>query len=171
MSTASTVLLAIPTATIVLLVILAILTIGIVVLYFVGRRLQKRQEEQKAQIAAASQSVSMLIIDKKKMKLKDAGLPAAVLEQMPKLMRRSKVPVVKAKIGPKITALICDAEIFDSVPVKKEVKATISGLYLTSVKGMHGPIAKDAPVKKGFRAMLRQKYNSLNSKSGKEKSK
>ncbi len=92
--------------TIILLVILAILIIGIIVLYFVGKRLQKKQAEQQEQIAAAAQSVPMLIIDKKKMKLKDAGLPAAIMAQMPKLMRRSKVPVVKAKIGPKITVLI-----------------------------------------------------------------
>ena len=132
--------------TIVLLVLLALLIIGVVVLYFLGKRLQKKQEKQQEQIAAAAQSVSMLIIDKKKMKLKDAGLPAAVLAQTPKLMRRSKVPIVKAKIGPKITVLICDAEIFDNVPVKKEVKATISGLYLTSVRGLRGPIAPAAPA-------------------------
>lgn len=157
------------TTTIVLLVILAILIVGIVVLYFVGKRLQKKQEEQQSQIAAASQSVSMLIIDKKKMRLKDAGLPAAVLAQTPKLMRRSKVPIVKAKIGPKISVLICDAEIFDSVPVKKEVKATVSGLYLTSVRGLHGSIARTAPVKKGFRARLKQKYNDLSAKLENEK--
>ncbi len=155
--------------TIVLLVILAILVIGVVVLYFVGKRLQKKQEEQQAQISAAAQSVSMLIIDKKRMKLRDAGLPAAVVAQTPKLMRRTKVPIVKAKVGPKITTLICDAEIFESVPVKKEVKATVSGLYLTSVRGLHGSIAKTAPAKKGFRARLKQKYNDLNSKLEKTK--
>ena len=105
------------TVTIVLLVVLALLIAGAVALYFFGKRLQKKQEDQQAQIAASSQSVSMLIIDKKKLKLKDAGLPAAVLEQAPKLMRRSKMPIVKAKVGPKITTFICDAEIFDMVPV------------------------------------------------------
>ena len=155
--------------TIVLLVLLALLIIGVVVLYFLGKRLQKKQEKQQEQIAAAAQSVSMLIIDKKKMKLKDAGLPAAVLAQTPKLMRRSKVPIVKAKIGPKITVLICDAEIFDNVPVKKEVKATISGLYLTSVRGLRGPIAPAAPKKKGLRARLKQKYDEANAQLKKSK--
>lgn len=154
--------------TIALLIILAVLVVGIVVLYFVGKRLQKKQEAQQEQIAAASQSVSMLIIDKKKMKMADAGFPASVLEQTPKLMRRSKVPIVKAKIGPKIASFICDAEIFDSVPVKKEVKATISGLYITSVRGLRGPIAQEAPKKKGFRARLKKKYGELNAKLEKE---
>lgn len=156
--------------TIVLLVILAILVVGVVVLYFVGKRLQKKQAEQQEQIAAASQSVSMLIIDKKKMRMKDAGFPAAVLEQTPKLMRRSKVPIVKAKVGPRIASFVCDAEIFDSVPVKKEVKATVSGLYITSVRGIRGSIIQEAPTKKGFRARLKSKYKELNTKLEKEKS-
>lgn len=131
----------------VLLIVLVVLVLLVVVLYFLGKKMQKKQAEQQAQIDAAKQSVSMLIIDKKKMKLKDAGLPAVVLEQAPKYMRRAKLPIVKAKIGPQIMSLICDAEIFDSVPVKKEVKATISGIYITDVKGIRGPLAA-APAKK-----------------------
>ena len=132
------------TVTIVLLVIALILLAAVVVLYFLGKRAQKKQEEQQAQIAAASQSVSMLIIDKKKMKLKDAGLPAAVLAQTPKLMRGSKVPIVKAKVGPKVMTMLCDANVFEIIPVKKEVKATVSGLYITGVKGLHGAITQTA---------------------------
>ncbi|MCH5255308.1 MAG: hypothetical protein J1F41_10325 [Lachnospiraceae bacterium] len=135
---------------IVLLSILAVLVIGIVILYFVGRKMQKKQEESQAQIDAMKQTVSMLIIDKKRMKLKDAGLPQAVLDQTPKLLRNSKLPIVKAKIGPQIMSLISDEKIFDSIPVKKEVKAVVSGIYITDVKGLHG---KQAPVeakKKGF---------------------
>lgn len=75
----------------VLLIILIILILLLVGMYFLGRKLQKKQAEQQAQIEAAKQSVSMLIIDKKKMKLRDAGLPAAVLEQAPKYMRRAKL--------------------------------------------------------------------------------
>lgn len=155
--------------TIVLLVILAILIIGVVVLYFVGKRLQKKQEEQQEQINAAAQSVSMLIIDKKRVKMKDSGLPAAVIAQTPKMMRRSKVPVVKAKVGPRIATFICDAEIFDSVPVKKEVKAIVSGLYITSVKGLHRPIAPAEPKKKSFRARLKQRYEEANAQLKKNK--
>lgn len=155
--------------TIVLLVILAILIIGVVVLYFVGKRLQKKQEEQQEQINAAAQSVSMLIIDKKRVKMKDSGLPAAVIAQTPKMMRRSKVPVVKAKVGPKIATFICDAEIFDTVPVKKEVKAIVSGLYITSVKGLHRPIAPTEPKKKSFRARLKQRYNDASAQLKKNK--
>ena len=68
----------------ILIAILVIFVVLLVVLYFVGKKLQKKQAEQQAQIEAAKQTVTMLIIDKKKLKLKDAGLPAAVLEQTPK---------------------------------------------------------------------------------------
>ncbi len=152
------------TVTIVLLVITVILVIGLVVLYFVGKKLRKRQEEQQVQLDAAAQTVSLLIIDKKKMKLRDSGLPQNVIEQTPKLMRGSKVPVVKAKAGPKIMTFLCDAAIFDSIPVKKEVKAVISGLYITSVKGLRGPIASAAPVKKSLGARLQQKYRETSAK-------
>lgn len=135
---------------IVLLVILAILIVALVVLYFLGRKAQKRQEQQQAQIDAMKQTVSMLIIDKKRMKLKDAGLPQAVLAQTPKLLRGSKLPIVKAKVGPQVMSLVCEEKIFDSVPVKKEVKAVVSGIYITDVKGLHGKPLAAPQKKKGF---------------------
>lgn len=136
------------TITIVLLVILAVLLVAVVVLYFLGKKAQKRQAEQQEQIDAMKQTMSMLIIDKKRMKLKDAGLPQIVIDQTPKLLRGSKLPVVKAKVGPQIMMLICDDKIFDAVPVKKEVKAVVSGIYITDVKGLHGKAAVAEPKKK-----------------------
>ena len=138
------------TVGIVLLVILAVLIIALIVLYFLGKKAQKRQEQQQSQIEAMKQTVSMLIIDKKRMKLKDSGLPQAVIDQSPKLMRGSKLPIVKAKVGPQIMSLVCEEKIFDSVPVKKEVKAVVSGIYITSVKGLHGKPIVTPPKKKGF---------------------
>lgn len=138
------------TSTIVLLVIL-IITIGILVaMYFLGKKAQKRQAEQQDQIEAAKQTVSMLIIDKKRMKMKESGLPAAVIAQAPRLMRGTKLPIVKAKVGPQIMSLVCDEKIFEMVPVKKEVKATVSGIYITDVKGLHGKPIVAAQKKKGF---------------------
>lgn len=128
---------------IVLIVTVVVLGIAAVVLYFLGKKAQKKQAEQQAQIEAMKQNVSMLIIDKKRMKMKDAGLPQAVTASASKLMQRAKLPIVKAKVGPQVVSLVCDEKIFDSIPVKKEVKATISGIYITSVKGLHGK----APVR------------------------
>ncbi len=147
----------------VILIILIILAALLVVLYFVGRKMQKKQAEQEAQIEAAKQSVTMLIIDKKKLRLRDAGLPAAVLEQTPKYMRRAKFPIVKAKIGPQIMSLLCDAAIFDTIPVKKEVKATVSGIYITDVRGIRGKL-NAAPAKK--KGKFRSWVDKLQEKAG-----
>ena len=108
------------TFTIVMIVILIVLIAACIALYFFGKRAEKRQAEQQEQMDAAAQTVSMLVIDKKKMKLKEAGLPAVVLENTPKYLRRTKVPVVKAKIGPRIMTLMCDNKVFEVIPVKKK---------------------------------------------------
>ena len=133
----------------VLLIIGLVLVVLALVFYFIGRRAQKKQEENRAQIDSMKQSVSMLIIDKGKVKFKEAGFPAIVMENTPKRYHRMKTPVVKAKVGPKIMTFMCDADIYDLIPVKKEVKATISGIYITEVKGLRGKL-DTPPVKKSW---------------------
>ena len=96
------------TGTIILLCVLAITVILLVVLYFWGKKQEKKQAEQEEKLKSMAQNVTMLVIDKKRMKIKEAGFPAAVLENTPKYLRGAKVPVVKAKIGPRITILMCD---------------------------------------------------------------
>lgn len=141
---------------IVLLIILIILVIALVVLYFLGKRAQKKQDAQKAQIEASKQPVSMLIIDKKRLPLKESGLPQMVIDQTPKLMRRTKLPIVKAKVGPKIMTLVADEKIYDLIPLKKEVKAMVSGIYIVEVRGMRGSL--ETPVQKqGFFKRIQSK--------------
>ncbi|SDA78797.1 hypothetical protein SAMN02910368_02744 [Lachnospiraceae bacterium G11] len=153
------------TFTIVMIVIAAVLLVGVIVLYFLGKKAQKRQEAQQAQIDAAKQSVSMLIIDKKRMKIKESGLPQMVIDQTPKLLRGSKLPIVKAKVGPQILSLVCDEKIFDSIPVKKEVKASVSGIYITEVKGLHGKAAAAEVKKKGkFKAFVEKMQEKAGAK-------
>jgi hypothetical protein len=138
------------TGTIVFIVILVVLIAACIALYFFGKRAEKKQAEQQEQMEAAAQTVSMLVIDKKKMKLKEAGLPAVVLENTPKYLRRTKVPVVKAKIGPRIMTLMCDNKVFEVIPVKKEIKAVVSGLYITGIKSVRGGSIEQPQKKKGF---------------------
>lgn len=143
------------TPKIVLLIILVTAIATAVALYFLGKKAEKKQAEQQEQLKAAAQSVSMLVIDKKRMKLKDAGFPTVVIENTPKYLRRSKVPVVKAKVGPRVMTLMCDEKIFPLVPVKKEVKAVVSGIYITSVKGVRGSL-ETPEKKKGFFARFKK---------------
>lgn len=154
----------------VLIIILVVLVVALGVLYYFGRKAQKKQAEQMEQMEAVKQTVSMLIIDKKMLRLKDSGLPQMVIDQTPKLMRRSKLPIVKAKVGPRIMTLVADAKVYDVIPVKKEVKATVSGIYITDVRGVRGPL--EQPVKKkGFFAKIRSKaQNTLDKETEANKS-
>ena len=154
----------------VLLIIAIILLIVMVVLYFLGKKAQKKKEEQDEQMKAAAQTVT--IIDKKRMRLKDAGLPQQVLAQTNKLMQRSKLPIVKAKVGSRVMTFIADEKIFEEIPVKKEVKATVSGLYITGVRGLRGPLEKpQGKQKKSLRAKLQAQYDKANKKLQEEKQK
>ena len=113
-------------------------------------------------------SLSMLIIDKKRMRITESGLPQVVIDQTPKMMRRTKLPIVKAKVGPKVMSLIADESVFDYIPVKKEVKATVSGIYITKVTGVRGPLEKPEG-KKSWRTKLKEKANRANKELEKEK--
>ncbi len=146
----------IATWSIVLIVIASVLLVGLIVLIILGNRMQKKQEAAEANIMNGAQTVSMLIIDKKRMKMVDAGFPDIVLEQTPWYLKRSKVPVVKAKVGPQVHTLMCDAKIFDNVPVKKEVKAVINGMYIIKVMGLRGPLETPAEKQGFFKRLLKR---------------
>ena len=102
----------------------------------------------------------MLIIDKKKLSVKAAvaaGLPEQVEKELPFYLRFSKLPIVKAKVGPKVLALMADPNVYEVLPVKKEVKCAVSGIYIRSIKSVRGGVVPEAPKKKGFFANLRKK--------------
>jgi len=147
------------TGTIIFLIVLVVIIAILVALYIFGSRLQKKNEKAQAEMKAGAQTVSILVIDKKRMKLKEANLPKIVLDQTPRYLRNSKAPIVKAKIGPKIMTLMCDDKIFDLIPVKKEVKAVMNGIYIMDVKGLRSNL--DAkPVKQSFLQKLRNKISN-----------
>lgn len=153
---------------IVLLVVLGVITVGMIVLIILGKRLQKKSDAAQQTIMAGAQYYSIMVIDKKRIKLVDAGFPQIVIDQTPKWLRGRKVPVVKAKIGPKIASLMCDEKIFDKVPVKKEVKALMNGIYIVDVKGLRSGL-DTKPVKKGFFARLRDKSQKIVDEHNKSK--
>ena len=153
----------------VLFVILVILIIILAVLYYFGRKLERRQMEQQSMLKAAEQVVSMLIIDKKKMKIKESGLPKMVIDQTPKYMAWAKVPIVKAKVGPKIMTLIADEKVFATLPVKTEVKAVVSGIYITQIKSVRGGKLETAPPKKkGIFALFKKDKDAGGKKDDKK---
>ena len=139
---------------IILLVALAILGF----LYYKGSKLQKEQQEQKEQLFSAATPVTMLVIDKKRLPLKDSGLPQIVIDQTPKRARR-----VTVSSAAELEKLIADENVYDLIPVKAEIKAMISGIYITSINNFRkAPVPK--PEKKGMMAKLRKKADDMTTK-------
>ena len=108
------------------------------------------------EIAKAAMEQLKLDIDKKKMKITQAGLPKMVVDQTPKYMRWAKVPIVKAKIGPKVMTLMADERVFQSLPVKTEAKVVMSGIYITQIKSVRGGAVPAPAKKKGFFARFKR---------------
>ena len=150
-----------PAWLIVILSILAVVLVAFIVLLILGGRLQKKANSQQEALASAAQTVSMLIIDKKKLKITEANLPKVVTDQVPKYARRAKFPIVKARVvggGSKPMNLIADAAVFDILPVGKECKVVVSGIYIMEVKGVRGPL-ETVQKKKGFWARTKEKFS------------
>ena len=134
-----------------LIVVLVVLVIFAVLLYFVGKKTQKQQAENEKAMAQAAQEMKLFIIDKKKAKMKDANLPKAIMDQVPRMAKMSKMPMVKAKVGPKIITFICDAKVYETILPKQEVMATVSGIYISKARRLKGPVyKKEEKKKKGF---------------------
>ena len=120
-----------------IMIIVIVVALAIMfVLYRVGDKLQKKQSAQREQMVEAAQPMNMLIIDKKMLPMKDAGLPKMVMEQTPKRYQKAKLPIAKVKVGPQIMNMICDDAIFDELPTRGEVM--VSGIYIISVKSVRG---------------------------------
>jgi len=129
-------------------IVLICVAAAMVVLYFVGRRMQKKQAQASEQLEAMKQTVSMLIIDKKMMKITQSGLPQAAIDQTPWYLRWQKLPIIKAKVGPKIMILAADKNVWEVIPLNKEVKVEVSGIYITAIKSVRGGSIPQPPKKK-----------------------
>ncbi len=131
------------------ILILVIVLVGIIagVLYYLNRWASRKMTDQNQMIERTRQTVTIYVIDKKKAKVKEANLPKVVMEQMPKMYRFIKVPLVKAKVGAQITTLMCDKRVFNALPVKKNVKVDVAGIYITDMKGLKSEKEYKASVK------------------------
>ena len=148
------------TGLLITIIVMGVLIIGMIVLYFLGKRTQKKQEAQEEDMKKNAQPMTFFIIDKKKMRLKDAGLPKAVYDSAPKLSRLGRVPVLKVKIGNRVMSLVSDGKVYKTLLPKQEVKAQVAGIYVVSAKRIRGPIyepkkGKDGKKKESFIDKLR----------------
>lgn len=107
-----------------------------VALYFLNKWSGRRMAEQQDMVQKHKQTVTIYVIDKKKDKITNANFPKAMLEQVGRMGKMMKMPIVKAKIGPQIMTLVCDKAVFEALPVKKTVTVEMAGAYIIGMKGL-----------------------------------
>lgn len=146
-------------------IVIAVLAVVLVGLYFWGRKLQTKYDEQQKIISDNKQAVTLFVIDKKKDTLTNLKLPKQVKDQLPRMYKKRKMPVVIAKIGPQIQTLLCDQKIYDVLPTKKQVKVELAGILIVNVVSGKLPGTK----KKGFIAKLQDKVQSQKSETNAKK--
>ena len=145
-------------------IVIAVVIAALVGLYFWGKKLQKKYDEQQQLINQNKQAATIFVIDKKKDNLTNLKLPKQMKDQLPWMYKKRKMPVVIAKIGPQIQTLMCDQKIFDSIPTKKQIKVELAGILIVNV--LSGKVAE--PKKKGF---FSKKKAAKNDAVAKEKAK
>lgn len=141
----------------IILIWVAVIAGILVGLYFWGKRLQKKYDEQQEVINQHKQAVNLFVIDKKKDKPENLKLPKQVKDQLPKMYRKKKMPVIIAKIGPQIQTLMCDESVYESIPVKKQIKVELAGILVVKVLSGKLPVAKKA----GFAAKMKAKMQKV----------
>ena len=129
-----------PTFVWILIGVLVVLIVAIILLYIFGKRSQKKQEEQRAELEKQAMTINCFVIDKKRMRLKDAGFPKIVYDSAPRLSKIGKVSVLKVKIGNKVSSVMCDDALFKTILPKQELRAQIVGVYMLSAKRVRGPV-------------------------------
>jgi hypothetical protein len=82
----------------IVLIVIGVLALVFLGLYILSKRLQGKVDSQQSMIDQNKMTVSILVIDKKKLKVKDSNLPKVVQDQVPFYLRLRKMPLVKAKI-------------------------------------------------------------------------
>ncbi|MDD3394680.1 MAG: hypothetical protein EOM28_00475 [Clostridia bacterium] len=120
----------------VLIIIIVVLAIILGVLYYFNKVSMRKMVQAQDFIDNNRTTVQIFVIDKKQEKPSTSNLPKAVFEQMPKTTKMRKANLVRAKIGPQITTLICDKPVYNVLPLKKSIKVDLAGMYIVGITGM-----------------------------------
>ncbi len=118
-----------------LYIIIGVVVVGVVVAYFfVKKKVQKKLDEQQGLVNQHKVATSILVLEKRKDRISNANIPKSVIDQIPKIYKVRKVPIVKAKIGAQVIDLLCDEEVFDKLPEKKTVRVDLAGIFIAGIK-------------------------------------
>ena len=147
---------------IVLIVLTVLMIAAFIFLTIWGKKLEKKQNLAKAQMDAMAQTAQVFVIKKEKKKFIEAKLPAQVIDQVPKYMKKRKVPVATVKVGPKILTMLVEDKVFEILPEKANCTVVVSGIYITELKAIRGQKTLPKPPEpKGFLNKTRAKLSGF----------
>ncbi len=115
----------------VILIVIAALFVGYKIF---KKKMQKKMDDQQMLVNQHKIAATILVLEKRKDRIVNANIPKAVIEQIPKVYKIKKVPIVKAKIGPQVMDLLCDDDVFDKLPVRKSVRVDLAGIFIAGIK-------------------------------------
>ena len=124
------------TSDIIIIVIIA-LAVALFFAYRANRKAMGQMIQAQDFIDANRQTVQIFVIDKKNEKPSASNMPKAVYDQLPKKAKAKKAYLIRAKVGPQIVTLMCDKPVYNVMPVKKNVKVDLAGMYIISITGMN----------------------------------
>ena len=119
------------------IIIIVVLAIAIFFAYRMNRKAMGQMIQAQDFIEANRQTVQIFVIDKRNEKPSASNMPKMVYEQLPKKAKARKAFLVRAKVGPQIVTLMCDKPVFEVMPVKKNVKVDLAGMYIVGITGMN----------------------------------
>ena len=121
----------------IVIIISVIVVIIIALMYHFGKKNYAKNLEAQSFINQYNTVTPILVIDKRLEKPSLQNLPKNIYEKLPKTAHIRKMPIVKAKVGPQITTLLCDKNVYDVLPNKKTIKVELAGIYISRVIGMN----------------------------------
>jgi hypothetical protein len=119
---------------ILILIVLVIIAAGVVAYRIIKNKVQRKVDDQQQLVNQHKVPASILVLEKRKDKIANANIPKSVIEQIPKVYKIKKVPIVKAKIGAQVMDLLCDEDVFDKLPVRKMVRVELAGIFIAAIK-------------------------------------
>ena len=116
------------------LILGVVIAIIVTAFILIRKRVRKRMDEQESMVNQHKITTTILVLEKRKDKVANANIPKNIVEQIPRLYKMRKMPIVKAKIGPQIMDLMCEEKVYDQLPVRKSVKVELAGIFIAGIK-------------------------------------
>jgi len=119
---------------ILILIVLVIIAAGVVAYRIIKNKIQRKMDDQQQLVNQHKVPASILVLEKRKDKIANANIPKSVIDQIPRVYKIKKVPIVKAKIGAQVMDLLCDEDVYDKLPVRKTVRVDLAGIFIAAIK-------------------------------------